>query len=114
MNDVYKPVAMTADGRWYYQGQSSDYFVYYDTDCDGAGSFPLRWIIDNHEPLVIKNRFRKTANSGYADVLVNLKVGDHVCERGAGYARESATPPSARARAPRALMVDGGGARSHR
>ena len=50
LDDTYTPVAETADGRLYYQGQASGAYVYYDADCDGDGSGVGRWIIDSDEP----------------------------------------------------------------
>ena len=49
-------MARTADGRFYYRGQASGAFVYYDADCDGTGSFGAEWIIDYDEPSTTATR----------------------------------------------------------
>ena len=50
LNDVYEPVARTADGRFYYRAQGYWRYAYYDADCSGDGSYGAMWIIDNNEP----------------------------------------------------------------
>lgn len=49
-NDVYEPVDLTHDGRWYYRGRSSGLFIFFDWNCDGAGSGVPRWIFDTDKP----------------------------------------------------------------
>ena len=50
INDVFAPIARTADGRRYYEGQAQGLKLYYDSDCAGDGSSSAAWIIDNHTP----------------------------------------------------------------
>ena len=46
----YAAVAQTASGHWYFQGVSDPSgFIYYDPDCDGAGSSG-RWVLDEDAP----------------------------------------------------------------
>ena len=45
IDDVYAPIGITLDGRWYYEGESNGVKLYFDRDCDGASS-SSRWIFD--------------------------------------------------------------------
>ena len=52
LNDVFEPVARTADGRWYFRGQANGRFLYFDSECSG-GLHQTRsrsWIFDSIEP----------------------------------------------------------------
>ena len=37
LNDVFERVARTADGRWYFLGQTNGMYLHFDSDCNGGG-----------------------------------------------------------------------------
>ena len=49
MNDIYLPVDRTADGCWYFAGQTHGAHVYFDIDCNSGGVDGM-WIVDADEP----------------------------------------------------------------
>ena len=50
LNNVeYEVAGYTASGAPYYSGPGS-YYIYWDPDCDGSGTRPARWIVDDEWP----------------------------------------------------------------
>ena len=50
LNDIFIPQNQTADGRWYYRGETYGIYLFYDADCDGFFGWYRQWYFDASEP----------------------------------------------------------------
>ena len=50
LNDIFLPMELTANGRWYFKGETYGNFLYYDADCDGNGQLLSLWILGQVQP----------------------------------------------------------------
>lgn len=52
LNGLWEPEAETASGRWWYLNSDTQYTLYWDASCDGAGTYPSEWVFDSSVPSV--------------------------------------------------------------